>query len=191
MHVHMHIYMCIHVDFSLKFISFLYTPVCVYMHYIYTYRGYIKKLLLCTCCTFFVFFNFSYLLMSVAILCHSAQGEVIEAVRPHLWESCSVLPRLSYLSDAEALRVISHTGSPTSLLPLVRRMFPSLGGLRFVSSGSSSSPSIQAGSSSNSNDEGRESVLLPCVLFCSVYILSVFLFITLHCMRALVRIVMS
>lgn len=94
------------------------------------------------------------------------QDEVIEAARPHLRELCSVLPRLSYLSDADVLRVVAHTGSPASLLPLVRRMFPSLGGLRFVGSASSGSPSAPVCSSSGSgSDEGRESVLLTLCFF--------------------------
>ena len=70
---------------------------------------------------------------------------MIEATRPHLQEACSVFPRLAYLSDVDLLRVAAHGGSPVSLIPLIKKIFPSLGSLRFMDMTSGTNPVDSSG----------------------------------------------
>ena len=84
----------------------------------------------------------------------SSQEAVVGVLGGRLEEARCQFPRLCYLPDRDIVRVLSHRGSPLTLVPLISRVFPSVVSVRFTEVVASSSSPVQHVSSSSS-DEGR------------------------------------
>jgi hypothetical protein len=61
-------------------------------------------------------------------------------VREELERACSQFPRLCFLGDRDVLRVVSHTGSPVTIIEQLRRLFPAVRRVRFAEVLPSNSP---------------------------------------------------
>ena len=53
-------------------------------------------------------------------------------VKVHLEQGCREFPRLCFLSETDVLRVVSHSGSPVTILPQISRLFPAVRTVRFA-----------------------------------------------------------
>eukprot|EP00731_Ephydatia_muelleri_P030623 Em0022g137a len=70
---------------------------------------------------------------------HGMLSSLLSGVHLKLSEASTEFPRLFFLSPWEALRVLSHRGSPASLVPLISRMFPAIKNIHFTEVASSES----------------------------------------------------
>ncbi len=64
-------------------------------------------------------------------------------VREKLERACGEFPRLSFLGDRDVLRIVSHTGSPVTIIEQLRRLFPAVRRVRFAEVLPSNSPAHQ------------------------------------------------
>lgn len=91
------------------------------------------------------------------------QESVVHKVQGHLKESCSQFPRLSYLSDKEVLRVMSHNGDPMAIMPLITRVFPSIKSLQCTEIISNQS-SVSFRKLKSDIEEGANAYTRSCIL---------------------------
>lgn len=53
-------------------------------------------------------------------------------VKVELERGCFEFPRLWFLQENDVLRVVSHSGSPVTILPQISRLFPAVRTVRFA-----------------------------------------------------------
>ena len=59
------------------------------------------------------------------------QEAVHSKIKERLEIGCVEFPRLCFLSESDIVRVVSHSGSPVTIAPLISRVFPAVQTIRF------------------------------------------------------------
>ena len=59
------------------------------------------------------------------------QEAVHSKIKRQLEIGCVEFPRLCFLTESDVVRVVSHSGSPMTIAPLISRVFPAVQTIRF------------------------------------------------------------